>query len=41
VVASIRHQGTGYDDLLMSGVLRPEARDRIRPAIDRLPAAWS
>jgi hypothetical protein len=41
VVASIRHQDTDYDDLLMSGVPREEARDRIRPAIDRILAAWS
>jgi hypothetical protein len=41
VVASIRHEDTDYDDLLMSGVPREEARDRIRPAIDRILAAWS
>jgi hypothetical protein len=41
VVASIRHQDTDYDELLMSGVPRDEARDRIRPAIDRVLATWS
>jgi hypothetical protein len=41
VVASLRHQDTDYDDLLMSGVPRAEARDQIRPAIDRLLATWS
>jgi len=41
VVASIRHQDTGYDNLLMSGVPRDEARDQIRPAIDRILASWS
>lgn len=41
VVASIRHEDTDYDDLLMSGVGREEARDRIRPAIARILAAWS
>jgi hypothetical protein len=41
VVASIRHQDTGYDDLLMSGVPREEARARVRPAIDAVLAAWS
>jgi hypothetical protein len=41
VVASIRHEDTGYDDLLMSGVPREEARDRIRPAIDRILATWA
>ena len=41
VVASVRHQDTDYDSLLMSGVPRDEARDRIRPAIDRILAAWT
>jgi hypothetical protein len=41
VVASIRHQDTDYDSLLMSGVPRDLARDRIRPAIDRVLAGWS
>jgi hypothetical protein len=41
VVASVRHEDTGYDALLMSGVPREDARDRIRPAIDRVLAAWS
>ncbi|BEL09312.1 DUF2293 domain-containing protein [Actinoplanes sichuanensis] len=40
VVASIRHEDTDYDDLLMSGVPRDEARTRIRPAIDRVLARW-
>ncbi|MEO3874293.1 DUF2293 domain-containing protein [Nonomuraea sp. B12E4] len=35
VVASIRHLDTDYDRLLMSGVPRMEARDRIRDAIER------
>ncbi|MEU6999695.1 DUF2293 domain-containing protein [Nonomuraea sp. NPDC046570] len=34
VVASIRHLDTDYDTLLMSGVPRMQARDRIRPTID-------
>ena len=41
VVASIRHEDTDYDQLLMSGVPRDEARDRIRPAIDRILASWA
>jgi len=41
VVASVRHEDTDYDTLLMSGVPRDAARDRIRPAIDRVLAAWS
>jgi hypothetical protein len=40
-VGSVRHQDTHYDDLLMSGVPRDEARDQIRPAIDRLLATWA
>ena len=41
VRAAIRHEDTGYDGLLMSGIGRDEARERIRPAIDRILAAWS
>jgi hypothetical protein len=41
VVASVRHQDTDYDELLMSGVPREEARVRIRSAIDRVLAAWA
>ena len=41
VVASVRHEDTGYDVLLMSAVGRDEARDRVRPAVDRVLAAWS
>jgi hypothetical protein len=41
VVASVRHEDTDYDSLLMSGVSRAEARDLIRPAVDRRLAAWS
>lgn len=40
VVASIRHEDTMYDSLLMSGVPRAEARDRVRPEIDRALDAW-
>ena len=40
VTASIRHQDTGYDTLLMSGLPRDAARDRVRPAIDQLLQAW-
>jgi hypothetical protein len=40
VIASIRHEDTDYDDLLMSGVARADARDKIRPAIDKVLAAW-
>jgi hypothetical protein len=41
VVASIRHEDTDYDELLMSGTARAEARTHIKPAIDRILAAWS
>jgi hypothetical protein len=40
VVASIRHEDTPYDDLLMSGIPRDEARARIRPEIDQVLARW-
>ena len=39
-VASIRHQDTGYDALLMSGMPRDTARDHVRDAIDRVLTAW-
>jgi hypothetical protein len=41
VAASIRHEDTDYDDLLMSGVAREDARARIRPAIDSVLVSWS
>jgi hypothetical protein len=40
VVASVRHEDTGYDSLLMEGVPRDAARDRVRSGIDRVLAAW-
>lgn len=41
VVASVRHQDTGYDELLMSGIPREEARDRVRPVIDAVLDTWA
>jgi hypothetical protein len=41
VVASVRHEDTEYDSLLMSGVSHEDARDRIRPAVDRVLAVWA
>lgn len=41
VIASVRHEDTPYDTLLMSGVPRDTARDQIRQAVDRVLAAWS
>jgi hypothetical protein len=40
VVASVRHEDTRYDELLMSGTARQDARDRVGPDIDRVIAAW-
>jgi hypothetical protein len=41
VVASVRHEDTDYDLLLMSGTPREAARDQVRPAIDRVLDAWA
>jgi hypothetical protein len=41
VVASVRHEDTDYDSLLMSGVPRDVARDRIRADIERVLEAWA
>jgi hypothetical protein len=40
VVASVRHQDTSYDKLLMSGLPRSQARDQVRPAIDEVLRTW-
>ncbi|MEU8802220.1 DUF2293 domain-containing protein [Spirillospora sp. NPDC048819] len=40
VVASVRHLDTGYDAMLMAGVPRREARDRIRGDVDAVLTAW-
>ncbi|MGH3303275.1 MAG: DUF2293 domain-containing protein [Streptosporangiaceae bacterium] len=40
VVASVRHHDTGYDSLLMEGVPRDVARERVRSDIDQVLAAW-
>jgi hypothetical protein len=40
VVASVRHEDTEYDDLLMCGVPRDVARERIRAGIERILQAW-
>jgi hypothetical protein len=40
VAASVRHQDTDYDSLLMAGLPRAEARDHVRPAIDEILASW-
>jgi hypothetical protein len=40
VAASVRHQDTSYDSLLMAGVPRDVARDRVRSDIEGVLAAW-
>lgn len=40
VVASVRHVDTPYDQLLMSGVPRHEARRRIAVGVDRVLREW-
>jgi len=40
VVASIRHADTGYDELLMAGVPRLDARARVQPDIERVLDRW-
>ncbi|CRK55778.1 hypothetical protein [Alloactinosynnema sp. L-07] len=40
VVAAIRHEETDYDAMLMSGVPRAQARERIRDDIERVLAEW-
>jgi hypothetical protein len=40
VIASIRHQDTGYDRLLMSGIPRTEARQRVRSDIEKVLDSW-
>ncbi|MGI5120150.1 DUF2293 domain-containing protein [Marinactinospora thermotolerans] len=41
VIASVRHEDTDYDALLMAGVPRQAARERIAAGIDRVLARWS
>jgi hypothetical protein len=40
VIASVRHEDTEYDELLMAGVEREEARTRIRTKIDSVLDRW-
>jgi hypothetical protein len=40
VTASVRHVDTDYDDLLMSGVDRDGARDRVAVRVDDILDAW-
>jgi hypothetical protein len=40
VIASIRHRHTGYDEFLMSGYSRADARAAIREDLDRVLETW-
>jgi hypothetical protein len=40
VIAAIRHEDTDYDKFLMRGVTRGEARELVRPDIDRIVREW-
>jgi hypothetical protein len=40
VAASVRHEDTRYDELLMSGVSRDDARHRVRSEVERVLERW-
>jgi hypothetical protein len=40
VIASIRHRDTRYDQLLMSGIPRIQARQQVRADIDQILDNW-
>jgi hypothetical protein len=40
VIASVRHEDTAYDDLLMSGVDRADARERVSHEVDAVLERW-
>jgi len=40
VVAAIRHRHTSYDELLMDGSSRGDARDKVRDDVDRVLERW-
>ncbi|WP_127125458.1 DUF2293 domain-containing protein [Georgenia sp. SYP-B2076] len=40
VTASVRHEDTPYDELLMAGVPRDEARERVRAGVAAVLARW-
>lgn len=40
VAASVRHEDTSYDELLMSGMLREQARERVWPRVDGVMEGW-
>jgi hypothetical protein len=41
VIAAVRHRHTGYDELLMKGVERLDARERVREQIEETLEQWS
>jgi len=41
VIAAIRHRHTSYDELLMKGVERLDARGRVREQIEEALELWS
>jgi hypothetical protein len=41
VIAAVRHRHTGYDELLMKGVERLDARGRVREQIEEALEQWS
>jgi hypothetical protein len=40
VAAAVRHDDTPYDELLMTGLSRTEARQRVHPDLQRILDAW-
>jgi hypothetical protein len=40
VAASVRHHDTDYDDLLMSGMARSDARNQVRAEVTRIIDSW-
>lgn len=40
VTASVRHRDTAYDKLLMAGVARSEARERVADDVAGIIATW-
>lgn len=40
VVAAVRHEDTGYDELLMSGFGREDARERVRGDVELVLERW-
>jgi hypothetical protein len=40
VIASIRHEDSDYDELLMAGVDRAEARERVHEDVERVLQGW-